>query len=48
MTAAVPAGDCEAQKVAANQATSLLAWAQAQGKATGLVTTDRCQQLDVL
>jgi alkaline phosphatase len=43
VTAEVREGDCAGQKVAAHQASSLLAWAQAAGRATGLVTTDRCR-----
>ncbi|XP_049779154.1 membrane-bound alkaline phosphatase-like [Schistocerca cancellata] len=41
VTAAVRRGDCRAQNNTANHVDSILKWAQAAGKATGIVTTSR-------
>jgi len=40
VSAEVKLGDCAAQQVPENRVSSLLAWAQEKGKATGVVTTD--------
>lgn len=41
VTADVEKGDCSAQEKPENQVDSILAWAQAAGKSTGIVTTTR-------
>ena len=41
VTANVKTFDCEAAKMPANQASSILQWAQEAGKSTGVVTTTR-------
>ncbi|CAL8134234.1 unnamed protein product [Orchesella dallaii] len=41
VTSDVQLGNCTAQKIPANQVSNILAWAQAAGKSTGIVTTTR-------